>query len=114
MQNVFSLQFDPKFMINSFKSIRSLGKAKKTLKRAVCLYRQKQKTLDPFAREKIESLLTDLQTAIIQKNVENAKILTQQIETESARLMPKSPKDKVFSFVGGIVGALLIAVLIRQ
>jgi signal peptidase I len=101
-------------MINRIKSIRSLGKAKKTLKRAVCRYLQKQKTLDPHAREKIELLLTDLQAAIIQKHVENAKTLSGQIEIESERLMPKSAKDRVLGFVGGILGALLVAILIRQ
>jgi signal peptidase I len=101
-------------MINTIKSIRSLGKSKKALKRAVCLYGQKQKKLDPHARERIESLLTDLQAAILQKQAEMAKHLTKQIESESLHLMPQSTWDKTKGFIGGIVFALLIAIVIRQ
>ena len=101
-------------MMKILQSFRSLRNSKKSLKRAVCLYRQKQKTLDPQAREKIEALLTALQSAILQKQTAEAKRLAHQMEEESLRLMSKNRRDKTFEFVGGLVFALLVAVVIRQ
>ncbi len=101
-------------MINTFKSINSLRKSKKTLKRALSLYLQKQKRIDPHAREKIESLLISLQTAILQKEAPVAKQFAAEIEREALRLMPQSTWDKTRNVVGGLVSALLIAIVIRQ
>jgi len=95
-------------------SLRTLSKTKKVLKKAARLYRQKQKTLDGANQEWIQSLLSTLQTAILQKNAEIAARTAEQLEEASARLMPKSAWDRFRDFVTAIGFALLVAIAIRQ
>jgi signal peptidase I len=101
-------------IIEKIGSIRALNKTKKVLKRATRLYRQKQKTLDAANKEWIQSLLSGLQTAILQKNPEIAAETAKQLEEASVRLMPKSSLDRLRDFVGAIGFALLVAIVIRQ
>lgn len=101
-------------MLNKIKSLRILSKSKKTLKQAVRLYRQKHKLLDPMAKERIETLLTTLQDAILQKNSELSGQTSKQIVEASIHYMPRSTWDKTRDFLGAIGFALLVAIAIRQ
>jgi signal peptidase I len=101
-------------MLTKIGSIYTLGKSKKVLKLMHTLYRRKAKTLDPQGKERIQSLLIGLQTAILQKNDEVAARMAKQLQETSARLMPKSLFDKARDLVGGIVFALVVAIAIRQ
>ncbi len=99
---------------NKISSLYTLNKTKKVLKKVSRLYRQKQKTLNPANQEWIQSLLSTLQTAILQKNPEIAERTAKQLEEASFHLMPKSTWDKLRDFVGAIGFALLVAIAIRQ
>ena len=92
----------------------SLGKSKKTLKKSARLYRQKEKNLNALDKERLQLLLTTLQTAIIQKNSEIAKKTADQLDEASRKFMPKTIWDKIRDFTGAILFALVVAIAIRQ
>lgn len=77
------------------------------------LYSRKAKTLDQYTKGSIQSYLTALRSAILQKDSVEAKKMAEELEQASRRLMPKTSFDKVRDFLGGIIFALFIAVLIR-
>ncbi len=91
----------------------SLRKSKKTLRLIDRHYRRKKKGLDHQSREAIQSYLTALQKAILNKDSSAAKQMAKELEQASLRLMPKSLFDQAREFIGGILFALMIAVLIR-
>jgi signal peptidase I len=95
-------------------SLYTLSKSKKVLRQMLRLYRQKKNGLDLIGKERIQSLLTGLQTAIFQKNAQIAGRMAHQLEDTSRRLMPKTTWDKLRDFVGAIGFALLVAIAIRQ
>lgn len=95
-------------------SFYTINKSKKVLKQMLRLYRQKEKTLDTEGKERIQTLLTNLQTAILQKNSDAVSRMAKQLEETSRRLMPKSLFDKTRDFVLSILFALTVAIVIRQ
>lgn len=97
-------------MIASFFALR---KSKRTLRQIHRLYTRKQNRLDASTKEAVRAHLLALRTAILNKNSSEAKQMAEELEKAALRLMPKSSLDKAIDFVGGIVFALLIAVLIR-
>ena len=99
---------------NKISALYTLRKSKKILRQYHRLYRRKAKILDPHAKEKIESHLTSLQTAILKKDSEIADRLAHQLQETSLKLMPRSTWDKLRDFVVAIGFALLVAIVIRQ
>ncbi|PIS03405.1 MAG: signal peptidase I [Chlamydiae bacterium CG10_big_fil_rev_8_21_14_0_10_42_34] len=97
-------------MIASFFSLRN---SKRTLRHAHKLYTRKSKTLDQQTKESVQAYLVALRAAILDKDSEKAKKMALELEKASLRLMPKTSFDKIRDFLGGIVFALLVAVLIR-
>jgi len=77
------------------------------------LYSRKAKTLDSSAKTNLETLLQNLQTAIIQKQAAQAEQIADEFARSSEKLMPRSPWDRARDFTGAILFALAIAVLIR-
>jgi signal peptidase I len=95
-------------------ALYTLRKSKKVLRQFHRLYRRKAKVLDPHAKEKIQSHLTSLQTAILKKDAEIADHLAHQLQEAARRLMPRSAWDKMRDFTAAIGFALLVAIVIRQ
>jgi signal peptidase I len=91
----------------------SLRKSKRVLRLIHRHYRRKEKALELQSRETIQNHLNALRLSILKKDSVEAKRMAQELERASLRLMPKSAFDKARDFVGGILFALAIAVLIR-
>lgn len=97
-------------MIGSFFSLR---KSRRTFRLIHRDYKRKYKSLDQYTRESIEGYLQALREAILKKDALEAKRKAKELDQASSRLMPKSSFDKTRDFIGGLIFALLIAVLIR-
>lgn len=97
-------------MIGSYFSLR---KSKRTFRQIYRYYSRKAKNLDTYTKESIQNYLTALQSAIVRKDSVEAKKMAEELEQASLRFLPKTAFDKVRDFIGGILFALLIAVLIR-
>ncbi len=97
-------------MIRSFFSLK---KSKRTFRHIQRQYARKAKTLDQLAKEAIQGYLVALRSALLNKNSVEAKKMAKELEQASLRLMPKTAFDKARDFIGGILFALVVAVLIR-
>lgn len=91
----------------------SLRKSKKLLRQLLRHYKRKQKFLDSSSQERIQSHISGLRTAILQKDPLIADRIAHQLEEMSLKLMPRSTWDKIRDSVVGLVSALLIAVVVR-
>lgn len=91
----------------------SLRRSRRTFRLIHRHYKRKHKSLDQYTRESIEGYLNALREAIIKKDSDEAKRMSKELEQASLRLMPKSTFDKARDFIGGLLFALMIAVLIR-
>ncbi len=100
-------------VVKKVTSIYTLNKMKRFLRQTYKLYRRKAKTLDPASKEKIQSHLTSLQTAILQKDASIAAQIGEQLSKSARKLMPRTLFDKTIDFIGAIGFALIVAVLIR-
>ena len=97
-------------MIGSFFSLR---KSRRTFRNVQKHYKRKVKSLDQYTKESIEGYLQALRSAILKKDSDEAKRMAKELEQASLRLIPKSSFEKTRDFIGGIVFALIVAVLIR-
>lgn len=91
----------------------SLRKSKRTLRLIHRHYKRKAKTLDQYTKESIQGYLNALREAVLKKDSVEAKRMAHELERASLRLMPKTSFDKTRDFIGGMLFALMIAVLIR-
>lgn len=91
----------------------SLRKSRRTFRLIHRHYLRKAKNLDQYTKESVEGYLSALRTAILKKDSVEAKKMAKELEQASLRLMPKSSFDKTRDFIGGILFALIVAVLIR-
>ncbi len=91
-----------------------LKKGKKSLYDAYDRYRKKKKKLSSDDQEKIEERLTSLQSAISEKDLIKVAKITALVQNDMNTSLKKAPLEKVQSFVIGVGGALLFAILIRQ
>ncbi|MBM3184251.1 MAG: signal peptidase I, partial [Chlamydiae bacterium] len=96
-----------------FTSFFLLGKARKALGKAYRLYRKKEKSLDPLSKSKIQTLLIELRSAVLEKNGKLAKELTHKLHEAAHTLMPKNSFEKVRDAVFSLGFALIVAVIIR-
>ena len=123
--NFFALSFSQKkpilnqiwmgfhMVVNKVTSLYTLNKMKRVLRQMHRLYWRKAKTLDSSSKERIQSHLTSLQTAILQKDAPIAAQIGEQLMITANRHMPRTLWDKTRDFVGAIAFALLVAVAIR-
>src|SRR5262245_16170873 len=100
-------------VVKKVAAIYTLNKMKRILRQSYRLYRRKKKTLDPKAKERIQSNLSSLRTAILRKDAPVAVQIGTQLTEATGRLMPKNLWDKVRDFVCAIGFALIVAVVIR-
>ena len=77
-------------VVKKVTSIYTLNKMKRVLRQHYRLYRRKSKTLDASSKERLQSHLASLQTAILQKDASIAARIGEQLGETSARLMPKT------------------------
>ena len=100
-------------VVKKVSSLYTLNKMKRILRQSYRLYRRKAKGIDPASKERIESQLSSLRTAILQKDAPIAVRIGEQLAESAGRLMPKTFWDKTRDFVSAIGFALLVAVAIR-
>jgi signal peptidase I len=94
--------------------IYSLRKSRHVLQTAHRLYKRKEHTLDSSTKERLQSHMSSLQRAILQKDVEMANRIAHQLETTVKQLIPRTRLDKAKDLAGAILFALAIAIVIRQ
>ncbi len=92
----------------------SFIKPRRILRQNYRLYRRKAKSLSPLQKEELQSLLTNLQTAIAQKDSENAHRTARLLEEASRKYLTKNGWDHLRDFCSGILFALVVAIAIRQ
>lgn len=100
-------------VVKKVTSLYTLNKMKRVLRQTYRLYRRKSNHLDSASQERLQSHLTSLQTAILQKDAGIAAQIGEQLSKTARRLMPRTFWDKTKDFVGAITFALLVAVAIR-
>lgn len=92
----------------------SLIRPKRIYRHHLRLYRKKASRLSSDQKLVIQNLLKDLQSAILQKQPENAKLLAEKLEKVSHEWMPKTTWDRFRDFVLSLAFALAVAIVIRQ
>lgn len=97
-------------MIHSF---FSLQKSRRVFRQQERLYRRKAKRMDAYTKEKVEEYLEALRGAILENDPSKAKAASVSLTEASMRFMPKSGWEKFRDFIGGMLVALCVAVLIR-
>lgn len=100
-------------VVKKVTSLYTLNKIKRVLRQTHRLYKRKAKILDPASKERLQSQLSSLQTAILQKDANIGAQIAEQLSKSAKRLMPKTLWDKTRDFIGAISFALLVAVAIR-
>jgi signal peptidase I len=92
----------------------SLMKPRRILRQQYKLFRRKAKSLAALQKEELQSLLTNLQTAIAQKDVENAHRIALLLEEASRKHISKNGWDHLRDFCSAMLFALVVAIAIRQ
>ncbi len=100
-------------VVKNVTSFYTLSKIRRFLRESYRLYRRKEKNLDPASKERLQSHLKSLQTAILQKDIVIASQISQQLLISTNRFMPKTFWDKTKDFISKISFALFVAVIIR-
>jgi signal peptidase I len=95
-------------------SLYSLSQSKKIFRRSLRLYRQKNATLDLLNKERLETLLNSLETALHQKESSIASRIAKQLEEMIQVSMPKTRIERILSSALGLGFALLVAIAVRQ
>lgn len=98
----------------SKKKLYSLRQSKRCLIQTYHLYKKKKQKLPLDIRTEIESSLTDLQTAILQKDRPKADLLARKTKPFALTYLKKESFDYFRDVVVGVCIALIIALLIRQ
>lgn len=97
-------------MIGPFFSLR---KSKRIFRNMHRRFNRKAKSMDEYTKESVQAYLLELKTAILKKDSVKAKKMAKELERASYRLMPRTTFDKTKDFIGGLLFALVIAILIR-
>jgi len=92
----------------------SFIKPRRILRQNYRLYRRKAKILGTSQKEELQSLLTKLQTALAEKNVENANQTALLLDEASRKHLTKNGWDHLRDFCSGMLFALVVAIAIRQ
>ncbi len=91
-----------------------LNKFRRTLRQSYRMLKRKAKTLSPANKEHLQFLITNLQAAINQKDIETGRSLSRSLEEASSRLMPKTLFDHIRDLSSALLFALVVAIAIRQ
>jgi len=100
-------------MLKKVAAFYTLNKSHRVLRQNYKLYRRKAASLQPERKERIQSLLSNLQTAVAQKNPEIASRLAHSLEIAAKSLMPKSFLVKARDGIGAMLFALIVALGIK-
>jgi signal peptidase I len=92
----------------------SLRKSKKILLHTYHLYKRQKKRLSPATHLLLESSLKELQEALLASECEKAAPLAEQLERLAHLHLKRSPWQRGRDFFFSLLGALLIAILVRQ
>lgn len=92
----------------------SLHKSRSILKWGYSRYKKKHFTLAPAQKAHIETLLENLDQAILKRDKPGASRLAQQLENEGHDFLKKSIFDHIWELAVIIVVAVFIATLLRQ
>lgn len=92
----------------------SLKKSRRVLEQAYKSYKRKSSLLEQTEKERLQTHITSLRTAIFQKDAATAARMTAQLEELTQKLLPKTPWDKIRDVSIAIGSALLLALVIRQ
>jgi len=95
-------------------SLYTIRKSKQILNQIYRTYRRKVSLLQPAEKERLQTHMTSLRTAILQKEAETAHRMASQLEEISHKLLPKTAWDRVRNFLFAIGSALILAIAIRQ
>src|SRR5579872_7200946 len=90
----------------------TLKKSRKILDQVYKTYRKKASHLDGDAKQRLQTYMASLRTAILQKEPENAARITNELEALSRKFLQKTTWDKARDFVLAIGSALFIALVI--
>ena len=93
---------------------RNLKKSKHSFLVVYKLYKRKSKDLAPSVREDLKKALKKTQDTLIAKDKEEAATQVSQLESLAKRYLKKTPFDQAKDFIGAIVFALVVAIVIRQ
>ena len=96
------------------KSKYSLRKCKNLFFQYLKFYKRKQKHLSPKAKEELKLALESVQAAILSKNLVQAQLKVQNLESLSKIYLKKNFFDKLRELFGALLFALVIAVAVRQ
>lgn len=100
-------------VVQKVSSLRTLTKMKRLLRQAHRLYMRKEKKLDTPSKQKLQSHLSSLQTAILQKDPLIAARIGEQLQDTMIKLLPKTRLDRARDFISSFLFALVMAVTIR-
>ena len=92
----------------------SLIRPRRILRQNYRLYCRKAKSLAASQKEELQTLLTNLQTAIAQKDVANAHRTALLLEEASRKHICKNWWDHLRDFCSAMLFALVVAIAIRQ
>lgn len=93
---------------------RSLKKSKHAFLLIYKLYKRKHKDLSPSIREDLKKALKKTQDTLLTKDKEESANQVSQLESLSKRYLKKTSFDQVKDFLGAIIFALVVAIVVRQ
>lgn len=95
-------------------SFFQLRRSRKLLKKGVALYSKKSKKLSEHQKNRFETLLQDLDEAILKRNTHDAKRLTKDLDAFVKAHFKKTTWDHLQEFIFALAFAIVIAFAIRQ
>ncbi len=101
-------------ILKKIKNAYSLSRCKKIFRYVHRYYLRKRKNLGPDAKEVLKTQLQELHTAIKNKQPHEADQFAHQVQQSAQKWMTRTVWDRTRDFVGAIVFALCLAVVIRQ
>lgn len=101
-------------LIISMSDSYKLRKSKRLFLLIYKLYQRKKKSLSPHEHEVLKKSLEQSQESIVAKNIESASRNIKHLEDLSKSYLKKTSFEQARDFIGAIVFALVVAVLVRQ
>ncbi|MBF8262891.1 MAG: lepB-B [Parachlamydiales bacterium] len=101
-------------MENPISNFFLLNKCRRILRQSLRLYRRKAKTLSSVQKEELQTLLLNLQNAIVKKDAAAARRIAPHLLAAAHKALPKSAWDHARDFLSALLFALVVAIAIRQ
>lgn len=94
--------------------IYSLKKSKHIFFQTLKLYNRKKKSLLDSSKESVRQNLESLQNSLIEKDKNKANASAKSCEKQLKTVLKKTQFDHIKDFIGALVFALVIAIIVRQ